>query len=59
MSAQVVYIVYRPDGSMYDEFSTREQAKKFIETKNHDIPSWHYDELWKMGAAVKPAGNHP
>ena len=48
----VVYVVYHPDGFPYAEFTDRKQAKKFLEEKNSNIPSWHYDELWKYQSCL-------
>ena len=49
---RVIYSVYKPNGTYYTSFNTRRKAKKFIEEKNSKIPSWHYDELWKMRTEI-------
>ena len=48
----VVYKVYNPEGKCVRIFSDRTSAKQYIDKKNRNVPSWHYDELYKMQAAI-------
>lgn len=49
---KVVYEIYSPEGYAIRSYSNRKQAKAFIEGLNFNIPSWHYDELYRMGTKV-------
>ena len=49
---KVVYRIYHPKGWVVRTYSTNKQAKAFIEGINFNIPSWHYDELYKMRAEI-------
>ena len=49
---KVVYKIYDPKGNVVRTYSDRKQAKAFIEGINFNIPSWHYDKLYKMRAEV-------
>lgn len=48
----VVYEVFDPSGKKQATFANRKDAKEYVNRKNQDTPSWHYDELWKIGASV-------
>ena len=48
----VVYKVYNPEGKCVRIFPDRIPAKQYIDKKNRNVPSWHYDELYKMRAAI-------
>ena len=49
---KIVYHVYSPEGWIVRTYSDRKQAKAFLNGINWNIPKWHYDELYKMGAEV-------
>lgn len=49
---KVIYEIFDPSGKTIASFDTRKKAKAFITKKNENVPSWHYDELHKMGAKV-------
>lgn len=49
----VVYKVYNPEGEHVKTFFNRKSAKAYIDLKNKDVPSWHYDELYKMACEVE------
>lgn len=49
---KVIYEIFDPSGEIIASFDSRKEAKEFINMKNADVPSWHYDELHKMGAKV-------
>lgn len=51
-NSKVIYEVFDPSGQIIASFTDRKEAKEFIEKKNANVPSWHYDELHKMGAKV-------
>ena len=49
---KVVYRIYHPKGWVIRTYSSLKQAKAFIDGLNWNIPSWHYDELYKMAAEI-------
>lgn len=49
---RVVYKVYHPAGYCIKTFDNRKQVRSFVEEINFNIPSWHYDELYKYRAVV-------
>ena len=48
----IVYKVYSPDGVFVRAYDNRDMAKAFLDGINFNIPSWHYNELYKMAAEV-------
>jgi hypothetical protein len=53
---KVVYRIYAPRGYIVRTYPDRKQAKAFLDGINWFIPSWHYDELYKMRAEVTENG---
>ena len=49
----IVYKVYNPQGEHVKTFFNRKSAKAYVDLKNRNVPSWHYDELYKMACAVE------
>ena len=52
MNKKVVYRIYHPLGWVVRTYNNRKQAKAFAEGLNFNIPSWHYDELYRISAEV-------
>lgn len=50
---RVFWTVYSPDGVPIRTFVSRIEARKFLNKINAGIPSWHYDELYKLAAEVR------
>lgn len=51
----VIYVVYHPYGYSIAKFNTRKEAKTFLDEKNAHVPSWHYEDLYKMKSIVMTA----
>lgn len=49
---KIIYHVYSPEGWIVRTCTNRKEVKAFIEGLNFNIPSWHYDKLYKMQAEV-------
>ena len=50
---KIIWLVYAPNKNnsiVVAAFTKRRDAKKYITKLNQDIPSWHYNELYKIGA---------
>lgn len=49
---KIAYEVYSPEGYRIKTFYDRKEMKGFLEGINFNIPSWHYDELYKYRSIV-------
>lgn len=52
MEKKVVYRIYHPKGWVVRTYDNRKQVKAFAEGLNFNIPSYYYDELYKISAEV-------
>ena len=49
---KIIYHVYSPEGWIVRTCTNRKEAKAFANGLNWNIPSWHYNELYKIKAVV-------
>ena len=48
----IAYKIFNPNGEWIASSNSRANVKHTLKALNQDVPSWHYDELYKQSAYI-------